>query len=110
MQIPRGMHANRRETVLSRLFRRMNPVGLARRACRPEFDAQDGRWLGVQANGASAPSRNGNAMKTSHRTTPVGGMRRLGTAFIRMAVGLLLASAITVAVVASGLDLLPLRP
>ena len=33
-----------------------------------------------------------------------------GLALIRMAVGLLLASAITVAVVASGLDLLPLRP
>jgi hypothetical protein len=49
-------------------------------------------------------------MKTPHQTTPVGGMRRLGTVFIRIAVGLLLGSAITVAVVAAGLDLLPLWP
>jgi hypothetical protein len=60
-----------------------------------------GQWL--QAG-------NGNAMKTRHQTTPVGGMRRLGTVFIRVAVGLLLGSAITVAVVAAGLDLLPLWP
>jgi hypothetical protein len=53
---------------------------------------------------------NGNAMKTRHQTTPVGGMRWLGTVFIRLAVGLLLGSAITVAVVAAGLDLLPLWP
>ena len=53
---------------------------------------------------------NGKAMKTSHQTTPAGGMRRLGTVFIRMAVGLLLGSAITVAVVAAGLDLFPLWP
>jgi len=49
-------------------------------------------------------------MKTRHQTTPVGGMRRLGTLFIRMAVGLLLGSAITVAVVAAGLDLFPFWP
>jgi hypothetical protein len=52
---------------------------------------------------------NGEAMKTQ-QTKPVGGMRRLGTVFIRVAVGLLVGSAITVAVVASGLDLFPLRP
>ena len=55
-------------------------------------------------------ARNGNTMKIPHQTTPVGGMRRLGTLFIRMAVGLLLGSAITVAVVAAGLDLFPFWP
>jgi len=55
-------------------------------------------------------ARNGKTMKTTHQTPPVGGMQRLGTVFIRMAVGLLLGSAITVAVVAAGLDLFPLRP
>ena len=63
-----------------------------------------------KAMGRRLRAGNDNAMKRSHQTTPAGGMRRLGTVFIRMAVGLLLGSAITVAVVAAGLDLLPLWP
>ena len=63
-----------------------------------------------KAMGRRLRAGNGNAMKTNHQTTPAGGMRRLGTVFIRMAVGLLLGSAITVAVVAAGLDLFPLWP
>jgi hypothetical protein len=37
-------------------------------------------------------------------------VRRFGTVFIRVAVGLLLGCAIAVALVATGLDLLPIRP
>jgi hypothetical protein len=88
----------------------MQPVGPARRLRGAEFDPQDGPTPRVQTEGHRLRAGSGKAMKTSHETTPVGGMRRLGTVFIRMAVGLLLASAITVAVVAAGLDLFPLRP
>jgi hypothetical protein len=63
-----------------------------------------------KAMGHPLRTGNGNAMKTRHQTRPVGAMRRLGTVFIRIAVGLLLGSAITVAVVAAGLDLFPLWP
>jgi hypothetical protein len=63
-----------------------------------------------KAMGHRPRAGNGNTMKTRHQTTPVGAMRRLGTLFIRMAVGLLLGSAITVAVVAAGLDLFPFWP
>jgi hypothetical protein len=44
-------------------------------------------------------------MKTNRQSAPVGRLRKVGTFFIRAAVGLLLASAVTVAVVAAGLDL-----
>jgi hypothetical protein len=93
-----------------RLFLRIKPVGLTRCVCGSEFHAQDGRGPRVQNMGRGLRAGNGNAMKRSHQTTPAGGMRRLGTVFIRMAVGLLLGSAITVAVVAAGLDLFPLWP
>lgn len=63
-----------------------------------------------KATGHGPRAGNGITMKTRHQTTPVGGMRRLGTLLIRMAVGLLLGSAITVAVVAAGLDLFPFWP
>jgi hypothetical protein len=49
-------------------------------------------------------------MKTIRQTASTDAMRRLGAVFIRVAVGLLLGSAITVAVVAAGLDLFPLWP
>jgi hypothetical protein len=47
-------------------------------------------------------------MKRGHRTKPAGGMRRIGSMFVRVAVGLLLGSAVTVALAAAGWDLLPL--
>jgi hypothetical protein len=52
----------------------------------------------------------GSAMKSGTQTRAVGTMRKVGTIFARLAVALLLGSAVTVAVVAAGLDLFPLRP
>jgi hypothetical protein len=49
-------------------------------------------------------------MESGHETTAVGTMRKVGTLFMRLTVALLLGSAITVAIVAAGLDLFPLRP
>ncbi len=110
MQIPRGMHANLAEGSFLAYFR------VSSRSAR--LGAYAGRnstrrmaaGCVFKAMGHRPRAGNGNAMKTYHQTTPVGGMRRLGTVFIRITVGLLLGSAITVAVVAAGLDLLPLWP
>ena len=52
----------------------------------------------------------GGAMNIGHQDPQPRGIRRLGMVAIRVAVGLVFASAITVAVVAAGLDLLPLLP
>ena len=52
----------------------------------------------------------GGAMNIGHQDPQTHGIRRLGIVVIRVAVGLVFASAITVAVVAAGLDLLPLWP
>ena len=52
----------------------------------------------------------GGAMESDAKTRAVGTMRRVGTIVTRLAVALLLGSAVTVAVVAAGLDLLPLLP
>ena len=49
-------------------------------------------------------------MNIGHQDPQPRGIRRLGMVVIRVAVGLVFASAITVAVVAAGLDLLPLWP
>lgn len=49
-------------------------------------------------------------MKSGAKTRAVGRMRKVGAIFARLAVALLLGSAVTVAVVAAGLDLLPLLP
>ena len=49
-------------------------------------------------------------MNIGHQHPQPRGIRRLGMVAIRVAVGLVFASAITVAVVAAGLDLLPLLP
>ena len=49
-------------------------------------------------------------MNIGHQDPRRRGIRRLGIVVIRVAVGLVFASAITVAVVAAGIDLLPLWP
>jgi hypothetical protein len=49
-------------------------------------------------------------MNSSQQTSPIGGLHRFGMLLIRVAVGLLLGSAITIAVLAAGLDLFPLHP
>jgi hypothetical protein len=87
--------------------------------CAQKPDGTD-RRTGLGAGWASAAgsnrwtfrkrATNGKAMKNNEQPTQGGGLRRLGALFIRMAVGFLLVSAIAVAVVAAGLDLLPLRP
>ena len=51
-----------------------------------------------------------NVSKNTRRTIAAGRMRKTATACARMAVGLLLGSAVTIAVVAAGIDLFPLRP
>jgi hypothetical protein len=61
-------------------------------------------------NPAGTPEPGSAAMETGNESTPPTGMRRVATVLIRVAVGFLLASAVTVAVVAAGLDLFPLRP
>jgi hypothetical protein len=48
-------------------------------------------------------------MESGHETT-AGRMRKVGTLFMRLTVALLLGSAITVAIVAAGLDFFPLWP
>jgi hypothetical protein len=49
-------------------------------------------------------------MESGQEVTEIGRMRKVGILFMRVTVALLLGSAITVAVVAAGLDLFPLRP
>ena len=49
-------------------------------------------------------------LKTVPGTIAPGRMRKTATVCARMAVGLLLGSAVTIAFVAAGLDLFPLRP
>jgi hypothetical protein len=49
-------------------------------------------------------------MESGHETTAVGRMRKIGTLFMRLTVAFLLGSAITVAIVAAGLDFFPLWP
>jgi hypothetical protein len=77
----------------------------------PNLDARDRGRSRVQG---IEPIRCERKMtKTSRkalRGTAVRGMRKAATLCTRMAVGLLLASAVTVAFVAAGLDLFPFRP
>jgi len=49
-------------------------------------------------------------MKLFRDETPLGKLRRWATAVVKAAVVLLLIGAVTSAIVATGLDLLPLRP
>jgi hypothetical protein len=71
---------------------------------RPRIDPQDGGALRVQNTAGW------RAMESGHETTAVGRMRKIGTLFMRLTVAFLLGSAITVAIVAAGLDFFPLWP
>ncbi len=104
-----GAYMQLSRRVISRLFARIKPVGPAARVAGNSTRRMPSRRV-FKAMGHQPRAGNGNPMKTRHQNTPIGGMRRFGSLFIRLAVGLLLGSAIAVAVVAAGLDLLPLWP
>jgi hypothetical protein len=110
MQIPRGKHA----ALLASDLPLISAVETAHATGSP----QDGRNLRAgrpqpacsNRRGFASQPGNGKMMNSSQQTSPIGGLHRFGALFIRVAVGLLLGSAITIAVVAAGLDLFPLHP